>query len=461
MTKTSSFIALLSTIILLSSIFFGTKNVPIIIATPEKALLDEPIEIIISNLAAHEQIALEASCKDKDNNLWKSSAIFQADDKGMVHVAKQAPISGSYKSIDPMGLFWSMAPTNKDPSKNTFISQSTLSLHKILLSIFSEDKLRAQKTIHRLPVSHDVEKKDIQEQGIVGTLFYPKNTKRSPGLIIIPGSGGRAPDVISQLLASHGYTVLALAYFGAEGLPERLSLIPLEYFQNAMLWFKKQPQVNGNKIALMGQSRGAELVLLLASTFPGEMDAVIAYSASHLVYSDFLSEQKSAWTYKDTPVPFMPYPSNKEIFEAAKEGHIVLHKGTIEDPFQDTQIFLYAMKMKKFNKVVKEATIPVENIRCPILILSGDDDKMWPSPVSGNSIIERLDSKGSKIKRKHVNYPNTGHNLFIFPHVPSIDLPVQITSGWSLFGGTPDGNAHAHKEAWREVLNFLNETLQK
>jgi len=143
-------------------------------------------------------------------------------------------------------------------------------------------------------------------------------------------------------------------------LPKNLSLIPLEYFQNAMRWLKKQPQVEGNKIGLIGQSRGAELVLLLASLFPGEMDACIAYSPCHLVYGDHLSEEKSAWTYKNKPMPFMPY--EQEIFEAAKEGHMTLHKGTIEDP-----ILLYLYGMKKFSNSIEEATIPVENIRCRFL----------------------------------------------------------------------------------------------
>ncbi|MFH1643811.1 MAG: acyl-CoA thioesterase/bile acid-CoA:amino acid N-acyltransferase family protein [bacterium] len=452
-------ILLLATIIVVGFIFLKEKNMPKIIITPDKALLDEAIEISISNLKANEQITIEASCKDKDNNPWISRAMFQADEKGMINIAKQAPISGSYEGIDPMGLFWSMAPTNKDPSKNTFVSQITLNLCKISLSVFSGDKLRAQKTIYRLPVAPNIERKDIREQSIVGTLFYPQNTKNGAGVIVIPGSGGGIPEYISQLIASHGYTVLALAYFGYKELPKNLSQIPLEYFQNAMHWFKKQPQVDGNKIALMGHSRGAELVLLLSSMFPGEMDAAIVFSAPHLVYGDFLPENKSAWTYKNKPLPFMPYPSDKEIFEAADEGLITLHKGTIEDPFQDSEIFLYGIN--KFNNLIKETTIPVENIRCPLLIISGEDDAMWPSAVAGNSIIERLNSKGSKIVKKHIIYPNAGHNLLIIPYVPSIDLPVHIGSGWGLFGGTPEGNAHAYKESWREELNFLDEVLNK
>jgi dienelactone hydrolase len=448
---------LLSTIILFSVLFFWLKGTPKIVVTPEHPLVDEPVEIVISNLPANQQAIIEASCKDKDNNTWSSRATFQTDDKGVVNVAKQAPISGSYNGVDPMGLFWSLTQTDKDPFKNTLIAQSTLNLCKVLLSVFSGDKLQAQKIIDR--VWPDVESKDVREQSIVGTLCYPKSIKKMPGIITIHGAGG-VPDIgLAQLLASHGYTVLALVYFGAEGLPKNLSLIPLEYFQNAMRWLKKQPQVEGNKIAILGQTRGAELVLLLASLFPDEMSAGIAYSPSHLVYGDHSSNEKSAWTYKNKPVPFMPMLSDQEVLEGVKEGHITLHKGTIEDPILYTQFSLYHMK-KISNKIKEVATIPVENIRCPILIISGDDDQQQASSVSGKSIMERLDSMGSRIKRKYVNYPNAGNHLLTFPYRSSIDLPFIYASSWTIAGGTPEGNAHAIKQAWAGVLEFLDEVLK-
>ena len=424
MTKTFYVTFLLGTFILVSSIFFWIRCTPKIVVTPEHPLVDESVEIVISNLPANQQIIIEASCKNKDGDIWKSYATFQADDKGAVNVAKQAPISGSYSGIDPMGLFWSLTQTDKDPFKNTLKAQGTLNLCEVLLSVFSADKLRAQKTIDRdWP---DVESKDVREQGIVGTLCYPKNMKKMPGIITIHGAGG-VPDIgLAQVLASHGYTVLALVYFGAEGLPKNLSLIPLEYFKNAMRWLKKQPQVEGNKIALLGQTRGAELVLLLASLFPDEMGAGIAYSPSHLVSGDHSSKEKSAWTYKNKPVPFMPMLSDQEVLEGVKEGHITLHKGTIDDPILYTQFSLYHMK-KISNKIKDVATIPVENIRCPILIISGDDDQQTASPVSGKSIMERLDSMGSRIKRKYVNYPNAGNHLLTFPYRSSIDFQPNTT----------------------------------
>jgi dienelactone hydrolase len=429
-----------------------SPNLPKILITPEKPLLDQPLEIIVSQLAAHEQVTLEASCKDKDNNIWLSRAIFKANDKGVLNVVTQAPISGFYHGIDPMGLFWSMIPTDKGVSK-----YNALNICEVLFSVFSENKLLAQKTIDRLPASPDLEKRTICEQGVIGTLFYPKSLN-GPGVIVVPGSDGGIPESMSQLLASHGYAVLALGYFGLEGLPEKLSNIPLEYFQNAMQWFKKQEQVNENKTALLGYSRGGECVLLLTATFPKEMAAVIAYTPSHLVYGDFSPDEKPAWTFNGLPTTPMPYPSYEETLNASKEGQIPFHKGTPEDPLEAISTFLYGME--KFKQNIETATIPVENIHCPMLLLTGENDKIWPATLSGNLIMERLDKKGSTIKRQHVSYPDAGHELYLFPYQPSTDLPVPFGPAWGLLGGTPEGNAHANKESWQEMLSFLKKTLQ-
>jgi len=463
MTKTFFIILLLGTTILLVSVFLWLRATPIITVTPEKALIDQPVEILISNLKPLEHIKLEASCKNKDNDTWVSHATFQADDNGIVNVSKQASISGSYNGVDPMGLFWSMMPIDKDLSKRTIISKHTLNIGEVLLSVFSNNKLKTSKTIYRMAVSPDVEKRNIREHGVVGSFFYPKNMNKGAGVIVVPGSNGGIPENISQMLASHGYAILALGYFNAEGLPKSLSNIPLECFQNAMQWLKKQPQVDGNRIALMGHSRGGELVLLLASMFPGEMASVIAYGSPTLVLGDFFlgdfsPKEKAGWTFKNKPIQFMPVLSEAETLQAAKEGHIASHKGTLEDPLEERDTFVYAMK--KFSQNIEAATIKVENIRCPILIISGEDDKMFPSTLHGNMMMKRLDKNGSTIIRKHIHYPDAGHNIFLFPYMPSIDLPVPFGPVWGLLGGTPKGNAHAIKESWQETLNFLKETLR-
>ena len=310
-----------------------------------------------------------------------------------------------------------------------------------------------QKTIHRLPVAPNVEKRDVREQGLVGTLFYPKNIQHGPGVIVVGGSGGRIPEGLAQLFASHGYAVFALGYFGVEGLPERLKNIPLEYFQNAMQWFKKQQQVDKNHIAICGNSRGGELVLLLGATFPQDMHAVIAYTPSSLVWGP-------AWIYKNLPIPCIAMPSDAEEQEAVKQGLIPTYKGTFEDPVEETANFLWLMK--KASHEIEAATIPVENIKCPILLISGEDDKVWPSTFFGNMVMERLDAKKSAIKRKHLHLPSAGHGVQN-PYWPSSSFPYfhPRAKTWETLGGTSEGNARANEQAWKEVLEFLKETLGK
>jgi dienelactone hydrolase len=448
----------ITAIMALGIFLWAQQSKPKIKVSRQYALIDECIEISISNLAAQEVITIKASCQDKDHNTWVSQAIFEADDAGVVNLTKQAPISGTYKKVDSMGLFWSMAPIDRKIQHFSFDKNEL----EVCLSVFSHNELKGQKTILRLLVSPDVEKRKIREHGIVGTFFYPQNIKNAPGIIVVPGSSGGIPENKAQLLASHGYAVLALGYFGLDGLPKSLDNIRLEYFQNAMQWLKRQPEVNNRPIALLGSSRGGELVLLLAATFAQEINAVIACVPSSLVYSGFPQVDKPAWTYKNSPITFMPSPYFEDIANAVKEGFVADHKGTFEDPWEITPHFLYGMK--KNHHAIEDATIPVENIRCPLLIISGEKDALWPSTLYGKLIMERLDKKQSMIQRKHLNFAHAGHAI-LFPYppfMPVINDPIFIPEDkiWSQYGGTVEGNAHAAKESWHEVLNFLKTTLQ-
>lgn len=424
---------------------------PEILVNPEKSLRDELVKISVLNVEPHAHITLEATSKDRFGNVWTSQAIFEANDKGVIDISTQEPLEGSYSGIDPMGLFWSMTPKNKNTSM--FFGR-----FEVLLSAYFNNEIIAQKTIHRDVVSSDIEQKQIREDGLVGTLLYSKKILKGPAIIVLSGSDGGVP-FYGHTFASHGYVVFALGYFGAEGLPENLENINLEYFQKAMHWLKKQPIVNGD-IALMGVSRGGELVLLLGSIFPGEMKAIISYVPSDIVYGGLPNQSKPAWVYKNSPIPFMPYPSDEEIMNGIKEGKIPNNNGTYKNPYELTPIFLYGLE--KYKDMVEETTISVENISCPLLIISGEDDKMWPSSLYGKLVMERLQKKESKIERKHLLYPNAGHMLNR-PFLPSIDLPLchPQDKSWYAMGGTAKGNAYANQESWKEVLNFLKKTLKK
>ena len=439
------------------------KKSPTIHVSSSTVLLDEPVEISVLNLTAHEQIEIEVLCKDKSNKVWVSRATFQADDSGMVNVAMQAPLSGSYSGMDAIGLFWSMECTNKEFPYFVWNEQE-LQTH---ISVYSQDKLRTQITIHRLLALPEIEKRDVREHGLVGTFFYPKSMKKGPGVIVIPASVGGIPETLAKLLASRGYAVLALGFFGLDGLPANLENIPLEYFQKAMQWFKEQPQVDPNNVAILGQSKGAELALLWAATLPDEMNAVIAYVPSSFVYGGSPNLNQVNWTYKSLPIPFMPHitddlatPHHEEVINATEQGTIPFHANTFEDPFDFASI--YRLGITQFPENVEGATIPVENITCPILMLSGQDDKIWPSTLYGNRIMDRLDAKKSQIKRQHLHFSEAGHG-FLYPYGPSTSQPFYFPGEdfWYTLGGTAKGDGRAAKESWQAVLSFLEESLSK
>ena len=69
-------------------------------------LIDEPISIALSGLTPKATVTIHV--RGGEQGEWTSSATFVADDNGHVDLTRTAPIRGSYKEADAMGLFWSL-----------------------------------------------------------------------------------------------------------------------------------------------------------------------------------------------------------------------------------------------------------------------------------------------------------------------------------------------------------------
>jgi dienelactone hydrolase len=108
--------------------------------------------------------------------------------------------------------------------------------------------------------------------------------------------------MLASLLASRGYPTLDLAYFGAPDLPSRLERIPIEYFEKALRWLAARPEVDPQRVFVLGRSRGAELALLLGTMFPSLVYGVAAYSPSSVV-NPAPDGTTAAWTYEGRAVP--------------------------------------------------------------------------------------------------------------------------------------------------------------
>ena len=69
------------------------------------------------------------------------------------------------------------------------------------------------------------------------------------------------------------------------------------------------------------------------------------------------------------------------------------------------------MTSLKNESAVDKATIPVENTRGPILLISGRADTIWPSTAMSEAVIARLQSLDFPHTVEHFPYDNAGHSI--------------------------------------------------
>lgn len=411
-----------------------------------RSLVDATIAIRVTGLRPGQPVTLRAAMAPT-GRAWESWATFVADASGMVDVTRSAPAYGSYATADPMGLFWSMTPTKAAAAQAA--SRNPVAPVTVTLTAEAAGRTLAQAQVERLFYDDaQAARRPIAEAGIVGTLFLPQATGPHPAIIVLPGSEGGVPEGQAALLASHGFAALALAYFGVVGLPAQLVEIPLEYAKGALDWLRGQPEAAGGRVAVLGGSKGAELALLLAATYPDDIGAVVAYKPSSVVWmglpanpADNFRGPKSSWTLDGRPLPFARGAFTFELVKPMLRQPAAL-ASSYEQGLKDAE-------------AVAVAAIPVERIRGPVLLISGRRDLLWPSTAMAGMVMQRLDAHSFPYRHEHLAYDDAGHGLAL-PYLPT----TTINSGTILLGGTPAATAAANADAWPKALAFLNQALR-
>lgn len=289
-----------------------------------------------------------------------------------------------------------------------------------------------------------VKARTINENGFQANYFVKTNTKRSTSIVLI--GGGQWGDYWGQQFANRGYSGLSLPYTQREGLPKLPEEINLEYFEKALAWLKKQPEVDPNKIVVMGASRNAELALLLASVFPRSISGVVAYAPSAVSWSNTVlpynsNELKSSWKYKGLDIPYVPMDKIS--------GNQLNSNNMLE----------YWNKGLQKADFIGQAAIKVEKINGPILLFSGKDDQVWPSSIMADMIEKRLETNTFEHSFQNIKYENAGHLISSNPDDnTSYSTGTINISGKDYeyeFGGNNDGDIKAKRDAKLKLMEFL------
>jgi dienelactone hydrolase len=418
--------------------------------SPTNALVDEPFGVRVTEAEPGSTVVLQAAALAPDGTEWASRGTYRTDAQGVVDLSRDTPgATSTYGSTDPMGLIWSMAPTDGSPRRFGTNAKLPFSVRISATPERRSRDSRVEVSLTRRFLGEDVIRSDVRDKGLIGTFFAPRGVRHRPSIILLGGSaGGLAMEPMAALYASRGFPVFAVAYFKFEGLAQRLLNFPLEYFALAIQWIQARPEVDPDRIGMTGTSKGAEATLLLASMFP-EIKCIVPIVGTSIVFGVRAVAQSggSPWSYRGVPVPHVPMPD----FEAAAGSDPAR-------PLRVTSAFREAMTQ---TDAVIAATIPAERTNAAILLLSGEDDGTWPSADLSRMVMERLGEKRHARPRKHVCFKGAGH-VMAPPHWPASSTisPHPENKGmWLTVGGTPEMNAAAMAGAWKEQLEWFRERL--
>jgi pimeloyl-ACP methyl ester carboxylesterase len=284
------------------------------------------------------------------------------------------------------------------------------------------------------------------EEDSYGTFRKPGGPGPFPGVAALGGSDGGTPEYFADLFVPEGFACLALAYWGTPETQAWFTEIPLERIERGLRWLasRSETKTHDGRVALVGASRGAELALVVAATFPELVGPVVAYTPSSVVWQGIdltlpPGETRSSWTLNGQPlayVSFMP--------------------GVGPSQSNDGVSWLPVMDASLDDAEDLDATmIALEKCTGPVLLVSGGDDHVWPTARMCEMLTDRMASHGRRDGIRHLHYHKAGHMLFPYSRpvdsqVP--DMPMDL-------GGSADDDMAAHADAWPTVLRCLRGEL--
>ncbi|KAM4618597.1 peroxisomal succinyl-coenzyme A thioesterase-like [Polymixia lowei] len=408
---------------------------------PSRGLLDEKLTVLVRNAPPLQQLTLHAGLRSEDGDYWEAFGHYTSDAAGAVNVTTDPCFGGTYDGVESMGLLWSMRPVpgsrtglrlrKKDPKTPMEVTVSVY--HGHLTEGFREQAVLASVLVERWYMAPGVSRVDITEDGLAATLFLPPGPGPFPGLLDLWGGGGGLVEYRSALLASHGYASLSLEYMTPRTSGETTSHVGNQYFETAFTVLKQHPQVCEDRVAVLGLSFGASVALNMAAySSVVQPRCLVCVSGSHV--------QPVGASLSDI---FAEYKKNIKNTRYDEENRVIYHDLLLPIPTDPTK------------------KVDVGQLRCPILLVVGEDDQNWPSSESAKDMEEMMERAGNSHLLTVLSYPKAGHLIEppYTPHVRASNFMSNSKKLVVLWGGEMTPHCQAQEDAWRKTLDFLEENL--
>jgi dienelactone hydrolase len=287
---------------------------------------------------------------------------------------------------------------------------------------------------------------NLRNGDLVGTFRAPSPGGPFSGVLALGGSDGGTPEYFLNLLVPEGFACLAIAYWGTSDTQSTMVEIPLERLERGLRWLIDRSDVvaRDGRVAVVGASKGGELALLLAASFPDLVGPVVAYTPSSVVWFglDFtqpVGVTRSTWTRHGKPLPHLSFPPGVMPIQSERGlSMLPLSEAALDD-----------------GDAVDRSAIAVESAHGPLLLVSGGDDRVWATGRMCEMIVGRMSRHGRSGDVKHLHYPRAGHILFPYLRPSDTMFPAYPLD----HGGSATADAAAHAAAWGQVVEHLRQAL--
>ena len=348
---------------------------------PPPTRVDQPFQVRVAGLEPGQSAVLRADWRSDFGGVWTSTLRLRGDGTGRATAGPE--------------LLTAMRPPDGESDFTPRLGRNAIRL-----------KLSAGTTVARATLVREMgsERTEFREltvavDGMAGWIFAPDDP-HGDAVVLVGGSEGGYDSyfMTAAQLAAEGHPALVLGYFHARGLPRTLRRIPLETVWDGVDLLRRATSQR-HDVALLGASRGGELVLLAAAMKPTLVDEVIALVPSSVV-GEADDGHSPAWTVGGRPL-------------------------------------------------VPGRDIPVGRIRGDVLAVGAGEDAAWFSRAFVNDLAKRIDGTGAT-RLQRVQYDLAGHGIGSpLPYLPE-------GTGTGLFGGTARANAAARADLWPRILRLLS-----
>ncbi|XP_073327977.1 peroxisomal succinyl-coenzyme A thioesterase-like [Pagrus major] len=414
-----------------------------LLVQPSRGLVDEKFIVLVQKARPGFQLTVHALHKCEIGHSWEAFGHYISNAIGTVNVSEDPSLGGTYSGVEQMGLLWSLRPVPGSKPGLRLRKTNVQTPMEVTISVYQGHQTEgfmdqvplASALVERWYMAPGVRRIPITEDGLTATLFLPPGPGPFPGLLDLWGGEGKLLEYRAALLASYGIASLGLDYLTPKITMETGKLMDTQYFETAYRVLEQHPQVLSSRIGMLGLSLGASMTLKMAVYSQViKLKCAVCISGSHVQPIDGSLQQFLNFCRKN---------AGKRCIN--KDNEMIIRGLLLPIPTDPT------------------LKVDVGQLKCPLLLVLGDDDQNWPAQESALDMKQMMERAGNSHLLTVLLYPNAGH-LIEPPYTPhlraspfnSVQADEEVMALW---GGEMVAHSRAQEDAWRKTLDFLRENL--